>query len=113
MSFTCMFSLQSIITTNFVISRMAFIIIQRNIRKWLSLRTWIWWKIYTRVKPLLSIARAEDEQKKLQEEFEKTKEELEKTEKKAKALEEQNVTLQQQKNDMFLQLQVGKVFILS
>ena len=72
------------------------------------MRTWIWWKIYTRVKPLLSIARAEDEQKKLQEEFEKTKEELAKTEKKAQALEEQNVTLQQQKNDMFLQMQVAE-----
>ena len=81
-------------------------LVQRNIRKWLSLRTWIWWKIYTRVKPLLSMARAEDEQKKMQEEFEKTKEELEKIEKKAKALEEQNVMLAQQKNDLFLQLQV-------
>ena len=79
--------------------------IQRNIRAWLQLRNWQWWKLYTRVKPLLSIARQEDEMKKMQEEFEKTKEELAKVERLKKELEEQNVVLLQSKNDIFLQLQ--------
>ena len=85
--------------------RVGLTVIQRNIRKWLTLRNWQWWKLYTRVKPLLSIARQEDEMKKVEEELEKTKAELEKVEKVKKQLEEQNVTLLQSKNDLFLQLQ--------
>jgi len=71
----------------------------------MAMRNWQWWKLYTRVKPLLSVARQEDEMKKMAEEFEKTKEELAKTQKLKKELEEQNVTLLQAKNDLFLQLQ--------
>ena len=59
-------------------SRMALSVIQRNIRMWISVKNWQWWKLYTRVKPLLSIAKQEDEFKKQQQEFEKTKEELNK-----------------------------------
>ena len=58
--------------------RVALSVIQRNILKWLTVRNWQWWKLYTRVKPLLSMARAEDDMKKREEEFARTKEELEK-----------------------------------
>lgn len=83
-------------------------VIQRNIRKWISMRTWQWWKLYTRVKPLLSIARQEDEAKQAQEMLEKTKVELEKSEKIKKELEEQNVVLLQAKNDLFLEVQAAQ-----
>jgi len=85
--------------------RVALSIIQRNIRRWLAMRNWQWWKLYTRVKPLLSVARQEDEMKKKEEELEKTKQELAKVSKIKKELEEQNVTLLQTKSDLFLQLQ--------
>jgi len=85
--------------------RVALSIIQSNIRGWLNLRNWQWWKLYTRVKPLLSIARAEDDMKKKEEELIEAKERLDKLEKLKKELEEQNVTLLQAKNDLFLQLQ--------
>ena len=85
--------------------RLGLSVIQRNIRRWLTLRNWQWWKLYARVKPLLSIARQEDEMKKIEEDLIKTKEELEKTERQKKELEEQNVGLLQSKNDLFLQLQ--------
>ncbi|XP_053388294.1 myosin heavy chain, striated muscle-like isoform X5 [Mercenaria mercenaria] len=85
--------------------RIGLSVIQRNIRKWMVLRNWQWWKLYTKVKPLLNVARAEDEMRKKEEELEKTKAELAKVEKIKKELEEQNVTLLQQKNDMYLQLQ--------
>ncbi len=52
--------------------------IQRNIRRWLLLRNWQWWKLYTRVKPLLSIARQEDEMKAKEKELETTKASLSK-----------------------------------
>jgi len=85
--------------------RVALSMIQRNIRRWMQMRNWQWWKLYTRVKPLLSMARQEDEMKKKEEEYEQTKEELVKVLKQKKELEEQNVVLLQAKNDLFLQLQ--------
>ncbi|XP_064621492.1 myosin heavy chain, striated muscle-like isoform X3 [Lineus longissimus] len=85
--------------------RVGLSVIQRNIRKWLGLRNWVWWKLYVRVKPLLKAAAAEDEMKQKLEELDKTKEELERITKLQKELEEQNVTLLQQKNDLFLQVQ--------
>ena len=34
-------------------------VVQRNLKKYISLRNWPWWKLYTKVKPLLSVARQE------------------------------------------------------
>ncbi|CAL1527462.1 unnamed protein product [Lymnaea stagnalis] len=85
--------------------RIGLSVIQRNIRKWLGLKNWLWWRLYVKVKPLLNIARAEDDMKKKEEELEKAKAELEKTEKLRKELEEQNVGLLQAKNDLYIQLQ--------
>ena len=39
--------------------RMSLSVLQRNIKKYLLLRNWAWWKLYTKVKPLLSVARQE------------------------------------------------------
>merc|ERR1712168_1531901 len=41
--------------------RVGLAVIQRNVRKFLMLRNWSWWKLYIKVQPMLSIARAEDE----------------------------------------------------
>jgi hypothetical protein len=49
--------------------------------------------LYTKVKPLLSVARQEDEMKKLEEEFKALKEALEKEEKLRKDTEENNAKL--------------------
>jgi len=87
--------------------RIGLSVIQRNIRRWLTLRNWEWWCLYTQIKPLLSMGRQEDEIKKKLEELEKLKEALAKVEKTKKELEEQNVGLLQSKNDLFFQLQVG------
>ncbi|KAH3748163.1 myosin heavy chain, striated muscle-like [Dreissena polymorpha] len=84
--------------------RTALSMIQRNIRKWMVLKNWQWWKLYTKVKPLLNAARAEDEIKKMEEAFAKTKEELAKIEKIKKELEERCVVLQREKDDALLQL---------
>ena len=88
-----------------VYDRGALSVIQRNIRKWLGLKNWLWWRLFVKVKPLLSAAHAEDEMKVKEEELAKTKETLEKTEQRKKELEEQNVGLFQAKNDLFIELQ--------
>jgi chromosome segregation ATPase len=87
--------------------RVALSVIQRNIRRWMAMRNWQWWKLYTRVKPLLTMAKADDELKKQAEEYEETKKELEKVMKRMKELEEQNELILREKNDLFDQMQAG------
>lgn len=41
--------------------RLALQIVQRNLRKYMQLRTWPWWKMWQKVKPLLNVSRVEDE----------------------------------------------------
>ncbi|CAF0731333.1 unnamed protein product [Adineta steineri] len=85
--------------------RLALSVLQRNCRKYLSLRNWSWWKLYTKVKPLLSVARQEDELKKLEDEFKALKETFEKEEKLRKEVEENNTKLLREKNEIYLQLE--------
>ncbi|CAF4353109.1 unnamed protein product, partial [Rotaria sp. Silwood2] len=89
--------------------RIALTVLQRNCRKYLSLRNWPWWKLYTKVKPLLSVARQEEEMKKMEEEFKTLKETLEKEEKLRKEVEDQNSKLIREKNDLLSQLEFAQV----
>ncbi|XP_040357656.1 myosin heavy chain, muscle isoform X3 [Ixodes scapularis] len=89
--------------------RVALLVIQRNLRKFLQLRNWLWWKLYSKVKPLLSAVRVEDELKLLEEKLKKTEEALAKEEKLRKDLEEHNVKVLQEKNDLFLQLEAERM----
>lgn len=41
--------------------RLALQVIQRNLRKYMQLRTWPWWKLWQKVKPMLNVTRIEDE----------------------------------------------------
>lgn len=41
--------------------RLALQVVQRNLRKYMQLRTWPWWKLWQKVKPLLNVTRVEDE----------------------------------------------------
>lgn len=88
--------------------RIALLVIQRNLRKFLTLRNWLWWKLYSKVKPMLSMARVEDEMKELEDKLKKASEELEKESKLRKDLETQNVKLLQEKNDLFLSLEAER-----
>ena len=85
--------------------RVALLVIQRNLRKFLTLRNWLWWKLYSKVKPMLSMARVEDEMKELEDKLKTTTEALEKEAKLRKDLETQNVKLLKEKNELFLTLE--------
>ena len=41
--------------------RMALTVCQRALRRYLKLRTWPWWKLWQKVKPLLNASRVEDQ----------------------------------------------------
>jgi len=43
-------------------------IIQRNIQSYLKLRNWQWWRLFTKVKPLLQVTNAEEQKRKMEEE---------------------------------------------
>lgn len=85
--------------------RLAIAVLQRNIRKYLFLRDWKWWKLYTKVKPLLNVARTEDELRQKEEELNKLREKLQKEDAMRKDLEESQTQLMEEKNDLFVQLQ--------
>ncbi|XP_035775728.1 myosin heavy chain, muscle-like isoform X7 [Anopheles albimanus] len=73
--------------------RVALEIVQRNLRKYLKLRTWAWWKLWQKVKPLLNVSRVEDQIAKLEEKATKAQEAFEKEEKMRKELEALNSKL--------------------
>lgn len=85
--------------------RIGLAVIQRNVRKFLFLRNWSWWKLYIKVQPLLSIARAEDEMKEKEEELKKVKEQSEESEKKRKELEDTLTDVMTDKEKLFADLQ--------
>jgi len=85
--------------------RLALSIIQRNIRAWMKMRNWQWWKLFTLVKPMLSAAREAEEMEAKMKEFEKTMTEFKQCQDDKKTLEEQNSKFLQEKNDMFAELQ--------
>lgn len=41
--------------------RLALQVVQRNLRRYLKLRTWPWWKLWQKIRPLLNATRIEDE----------------------------------------------------
>lgn len=86
-------------------SRIGLAVIQRNIRKFLMLRNWTWWKLYIKVQPMLSIARAEDEMKEKEEELKKAMENAEANEKKRKELEGSLTDVMAEKDKLFADLQ--------
>jgi len=73
--------------------RIGLSVLQRNIRKFLMLRNWSWWKLYLKVLPLLTIARSEDEMKEKEDALKLAMENAEANEKNRKELEE-NLTNQ-------------------
>merc|ERR1712002_1374846 len=85
--------------------RIGLAVIQRNVRKFLMLRNWSWWKLYIKVQPLLSIARAEDEMKEKEEELKKAMENAEANENRRRELETQLTDVMTEKDKLFADLQ--------
>ncbi|XP_003747771.1 myosin heavy chain, muscle [Galendromus occidentalis] len=85
--------------------RVALVIIQRNLRRFAQLRNWLWWKLFSKVKPMIHVVRAEDEIRALEQKLAEEHEAFLKEEKLRKELESQGVKLLQEKNDLFMQLE--------
>ncbi|XP_043470835.1 myosin heavy chain, muscle isoform X31 [Leptopilina heterotoma] len=88
--------------------RLALQVVQRNLRRYLQLRTWPWWKLWMKVRPLLNATRIEDELAELQEKAKKFEESWIREEKMRKELEELNTKLLDEKTTLLRQLDGDK-----
>ncbi|XP_066277717.1 myosin-7-like isoform X1 [Branchiostoma lanceolatum] len=75
-------------------------ILQRNVRKWLKLRTWEWWRLYVKIKPLLQGFRTEEDLRAKEAELLELREKYVEEENLRKALERKCTALEQQSNDI-------------
>lgn len=80
-------------------------VIQRNGRSYMKLRNWQWWRLFTKVKPLLNVTRQEDELRDKEAEFKKLKDTAEKIESSHKELLVTHDKLMEEKNTLAEQLQ--------
>ncbi|XP_059809759.1 myosin-9-like isoform X1 [Hypanus sabinus] len=80
-------------------------VIQRNCAAYLKLRNWQWWRLFTKVKPLLQVSRQEEEMFAKEDELQKTREKQLQTENKLAELQEQQSQLLAEKSALQEQLQ--------
>merc|ERR1712142_367524 len=80
-------------------------IIQRNGLAYLKLRNWTWWRLFTKVKPLLDVTRQEDELRTKEEEHKKLVEKYDKVEAAHSELAKAHEKLVDEKNTLAEQLQ--------
>jgi len=71
-------------------------IIQRNVRAFMTLRKWPWWRLYCKIKPMLSELKKRQDQNKLADEIKSLQEQLEAEIKLRKAAEERADLLKQE-----------------
>ncbi|XP_029431983.1 myosin-11 isoform X2 [Rhinatrema bivittatum] len=80
-------------------------VIQRNCAAYLKLRNWQWWRLFTKVKPLLQVTRQEEEMLAKDEELQRVTERQHKAESELKELELKHNQLVEEKNLLQEQLQ--------
>nr|XP_061805157.1 myosin-9-like isoform X3 [Nerophis lumbriciformis] len=80
-------------------------VIQRNCAAYLKLRNWQWWRLFTKVKPLLQVSRQEEEMQAKDDELNKVKEKQMYTQQQLQELEDQHQQLNAEKMALQEQLQ--------
>uniref|UniRef100_A0A8C6YHZ2 Myosin heavy chain 10 n=1 Tax=Naja naja TaxID=35670 RepID=A0A8C6YHZ2_NAJNA len=80
-------------------------VLQRNCAAYLKLRHWQWWRVFTKVKPLLQVTRQEEELQAKDEELVKVKEKQSKVEGELEEMERKHQQLLEEKNILAEQLQ--------
>ncbi|XP_074554432.1 myosin-10-like isoform X3 [Halichoeres trimaculatus] len=79
-------------------------VLQRNCAAYLKLRHWQWWRLFTKVKPLLQVTRQEEEMQAKDEELMKVKERQQKVENELVEMERKHQQLIEEKNILAEQL---------
>ncbi|XP_031421345.1 myosin-11 isoform X2 [Clupea harengus] len=81
-------------------------VIQRNCSVYLKLRNWQWWRLFTKVKPLLQVTRQDEEMGQKDEELQKAKETAQKSETQLKEITQKHTKVVEEKNQLQEKLQV-------
>ena len=84
--------------------RVALLVVQRNLRSYMRLRNWPWFRMWQKVKPMLNVTRVEDEMKALEDKAVKAQEAFEKEEKVRKELEVAKAKLEHEKQELLARL---------
>merc|ERR1712212_574455 len=88
--------------------RIALIVVQRNLKKYLQMRTWNWYKLWQKVKPHLNVSRVEEELQALEEKGDQAIAELEKEVVLREALEAKNATLGHEVDELRNALEIAQ-----
>lgn len=80
-------------------------IIQRNCSSYLKLRNWAWWRLYTKVKPLLKVTQQEEKLNEKEDELRQVKEKMDKVEQEASDIGKKLQQVVEEKNTLAEQLQ--------
>ncbi|XP_075035861.1 myosin-11 isoform X2 [Mixophyes fleayi] len=80
-------------------------VIQRNCAAYLKLRNWQWWRLFTKVKPLLQVTRQEEEMQAKDDELQRVNERFHRTEIELKEIQMKHIQLTEEKNLLQEQLQ--------
>uniref|UniRef100_A0A673HDW0 Myosin-11-like n=1 Tax=Sinocyclocheilus rhinocerous TaxID=307959 RepID=A0A673HDW0_9TELE len=80
-------------------------VIQRNCAAYLKLRNWQWWRLFTKVKPLLQVTRQEEEMGLKEEELQRAKESAQKSETELKDVSLKHAQLMDERNQLQEKLQ--------
>uniref|UniRef100_A0A6Q2Y6C1 Myosin, heavy chain 10, non-muscle n=1 Tax=Esox lucius TaxID=8010 RepID=A0A6Q2Y6C1_ESOLU len=83
-------------------------VLQRNCSAYLKLKHWQWWRLFTKVKPLLQVTRQEEEMQAKDDELLKVKEKQTKVEGELMEMERKHSQLMEEKNILAEQLQNEK-----
>ncbi|EFP05608.1 hypothetical protein GCK72_018221 [Caenorhabditis remanei] len=84
------------------------LIVQRNVRAWCTLRTWEWFKLFGKVKPMLKAGKEQEAMGELAEKIQKLEEAVQRGEIARSQLESQVADLVEEKNALFLSLETEK-----
>ncbi|XP_071512368.1 myosin heavy chain, muscle-like [Panulirus ornatus] len=88
--------------------RVCLIVVQRNIRKFMKMRNWLWFSLWQTIKPTLHVTRIEDEIEALEKTADKCLKEYEVELKKRQELEASNAALSEEKNSLLSMLESSK-----
>uniref|UniRef100_A0A915LZP7 Myosin motor domain-containing protein n=1 Tax=Meloidogyne javanica TaxID=6303 RepID=A0A915LZP7_MELJA len=86
----------------------AYSIVQRNIRSWCVLRTWEWYLLYGRVKPLCKGDKHAEELEKMEADLKASEEILAKQEEQRKAIEAEHTRLAEERRKLQEQLEIAR-----
>uniref|UniRef100_A0AAF5I0Q2 Myosin motor domain-containing protein n=1 Tax=Strongyloides stercoralis TaxID=6248 RepID=A0AAF5I0Q2_STRER len=101
----CRWYLAQIEYKNKLNQRIGILVIQRNIRSWCTLRTWQWFKLYGKVKPLIKGNKKDEEFEAMEKKCKVLEETISKEETLRKEKESENAKLIAEKQALMLQLE--------